>query len=100
MEKGADALFIPAEEGYTMTMLYPFYDVAIIEPNNSYEMMYGYAVALNSSDTYLMGLNYWLKMEGEYGKLEQKYDYWILGKNAVSIEPRWSVVRNVLHWVN
>jgi Na+/H+-dicarboxylate symporter/ABC-type amino acid transport substrate-binding protein len=100
VEKRADALFIPAEEGYTMTMLYPFYDVAIIEPNTSYEMMYGYAVAMNSSDTFLMGLNYWLKMEGEYGKLEQKYDYWILGKNAVSTKPRWSVVRNVLHWVN
>ncbi len=100
VEKRADALFIPAEEGYTMTLLYPFYDVAIIEPNTSYEMMYGYAVAMNSSDTYLMGLNYWLKMEGEYGKLEQKYDYWILGKNAVSTEPRWSVVRNVLHWLN
>lgn len=100
VQKGADALFVPAEEGYTMTMLYPFYDVAIIEPNNSYEMMYGYAVAMDSSDTYLMGLNYWLKMEGEYGKLEQKYDYWILGKNAGSTEPRWSVVRNVLHWVN
>ena len=82
VQKGADALFVPAEEGYTMTILYPFYDMAIIEPNNSYEMMYGYAVAMDSSDTYLMGLNYWLKMEGEYGKLEQKYDYWILRKNA------------------
>ena len=27
------------------------------------------------------------------------YDYWILGKNAVPKSPRWSVLRNVLHWV-
>jgi hypothetical protein len=27
------------------------------------------------------------------------YDYWILGKNAVPTPPRWSVIRNVLHWV-
>jgi hypothetical protein len=27
------------------------------------------------------------------------YDYWILGKNAVPKPPRWSVIRNVLHWV-
>jgi len=25
------------------------------------------------------------------------YDYWILGRNAVQQEPRWSVMRNVLH---
>ena len=25
------------------------------------------------------------------------YDYWILGRNAVQHEPRWSVLRNVLH---
>jgi Na+/H+-dicarboxylate symporter/ABC-type amino acid transport substrate-binding protein len=99
VEKKADALFTTAEEGYTMTMQYPFYDVAIIEPNNSFEAMYGYPVAMNSNDSYLRTLNYWLMAEKEYGNLEKKYDYWILGKNAVSTEPRWSVVRDVLHWV-
>ncbi|ACL17411.1 cation:dicarboxylate symporter family transporter [Methanosphaerula palustris] len=98
VEKKADALITTAEEGYTMTMQYPFYDVAIIEPNDSYQMMYGYAVAQNSSDTYLMSLNYWLKMEKDYGNLNEKYNYWILGKDAGLTEPRWSVVRNVLHW--
>ncbi len=27
------------------------------------------------------------------------YDYWILGKEVEAKEPRWSVIRNVLHWI-
>ena len=28
------------------------------------------------------------------------YDYWILGKNVRQQEHRWSVIRDVLHWVD
>ncbi|WAC05866.1 MAG: cation:dicarboxylase symporter family transporter [Methanoregula sp.] len=99
-EKGrADALMIPAEEGYTLTLQYPFFDVAIIEPYDSYLMMYGYPVARDSSESYLLALNYWITMEKDYGMLQKKYDYWVLGKIPGAVGPRWSVVRNVLHWV-
>jgi Na+/H+-dicarboxylate symporter len=99
VEGKADALMIPAEEGYTLTLLYPFFDVAIIEPYDSYLMMYAYPVARNSSESYLLALNYWIRMEKDYGMLDKKYDYWVLGKIPELAEPRWSVVRNVLHWV-
>ena len=95
----ADALMIPAEEGYTLTLQYPFFDVAIIEPHDSYLMMYGYPVAKDSSESYLLALNYWIRMEKDYGMLDKKYDYWVLGRIPGTVEPRWSVVRNVLHWV-
>lgn len=94
----ADALLIPAEEGYTLTLEYPFYSVAIIRPYDAYQMMYAYPVAQDASDSYLLALNYWIRMENDYGLLQKKYDYWVLGKTPVSAEPRWSVVRNVLHW--
>jgi len=96
----ADALMIPAEEGYTLTLQYPFFDVAIIEPYDTYLMMYGYPVAKDSSESYLLALNYWIRMEKDYGMLDKKYDYWVLGRVPGAIEPRWSVVRNVLHWVD
>jgi len=95
----ADVLMIPAEEGYTLTLQYPFYGVAIIQPYDSYLMMYGYPVAKDSSESYLLALNYWIRMEKDYGMLDKKYDYWVLGKIPSSVEPRWSVARNVLHWV-
>lgn len=91
---------IPAEEGYTLTLKYPFYDVAIVEPHDVYKMMYAYAVAKDSSESYLLALNYWIRMEKDYGLLDQKYDYWVQGKIPSTDEPRWSVMRNVLHWVN
>ena len=99
-EGRADVLFIAAEEGYPMTLSYPFFDVAIIEPIGVYPVMYAYPVARNSSESYLLTLDYWLRVEEDYGMLEQKYNYWILGKVPGLTEPRWSVVRNVLHWVN
>lgn len=99
-EKGrADVLMLPAEEGYTLTLQYPFFDVAIIEPYDTYQMMYAYPVAKDSSESYLLALNYWIRMENDYGMLDKKYDYWVLGKIPEAAEPRWSVVRNVLHWM-
>jgi Na+/H+-dicarboxylate symporter/ABC-type amino acid transport substrate-binding protein len=95
----ADALMIPAEEGYTLTLQYPLFDVAIIQPSDSYQMMYAYPVAKESSDSYLLALDYWLRTENNYGLLQKKYDYWVLGEIPSATEPRWSVVRNVLHWV-
>ena len=94
----ADAFLIPAEEGYTATLQYPFYDVAIIQPYGSYQMMYAYPVAMNSSDSFRLALNYWIRMERDYGMLQKKYDYWVLGKIPQASPPRWSVIRDVLHW--
>ena len=95
----ADALMIPAEEGYTLTLQYPLFDVAIIKPTDTYQMMYAYPVAKESSDSYLLALDYWLRTENNYGLLQKKYDYWVLGEIPAATEPRWSVVRDVLHWV-
>jgi hypothetical protein len=69
------SILTTTEEDYTMTLRYPFHDVAIFEPNNSHKIMYAYPVAKNSCDTFLMLLNYWIKMETDYVELNSKYDY-------------------------
>jgi len=38
-------------------------------------------------------------MEKDYGMLDAKYNYWVLGEVPGATEPRWSVIRNELHWV-
>jgi Na+/H+-dicarboxylate symporter/ABC-type amino acid transport substrate-binding protein len=93
-----DALLTSSEEGYVMIRQHPLFNVAVFEPNDYFPMMYAYPVAKNSSDTFIMLLNYWLKMEKDYGKLDDKYNYWILGNSPGEVEPRWSVARNVLNW--
>lgn len=94
----ADALLITAEEGSVMTILHPFYDVAIFQPDYSYKILLAYPIAINGDDEFLRLLNYWLDVESAYGGLDEKYDYWILGKQVQKAAPRWSVARNILHW--
>jgi hypothetical protein len=95
---GADALFVASEEGYVMTRMHPLFNVAEFEPNGYFPMLIAYPVAKNSSDTFIMLLNYWLKMEKDYGRLDDKYNYWVLGNGPGEAEPRWSIMRNVLNW--
>ena len=44
-------------------------------------------------------MNSWLTLKRLNGTLEQLYDYWILGIDPRDKAPRWSVIRNVLCWV-
>ena len=36
---------------------------------------------------------------GYFDTIDALYNHWILGKTATRRQPRWSVVRNILHWV-
>ena len=78
-------------------MLYPAYSVAIPQPDVlaiplAYPMAWG--------DPELVSfINTWIELKKKDKTIATLYDYWILGKNAVPKPPRWSVLRNVLHWV-
>jgi Na+/H+-dicarboxylate symporter/ABC-type amino acid transport substrate-binding protein len=61
------------------------------------------AYAIRSdSPRFLHYLNQWLELKKSEGFTEKQYDLWIKGKTEIAapIEPRWSVIRNVLHWVD
>jgi ABC-type amino acid transport substrate-binding protein len=95
----ADVLLTTAEAGTSMALLHPFYDVAILQPYDLNKIMCVYVVSKNCDDAFVLFLNYWLKMEDKYGSLDKKYNYWVLGENANSRPPRWSIIRDVLHRV-
>lgn len=44
-------------------------------------------------------LNQWLVLKQQRGFTKIQTDYWIQGERIPSKEPRWSIIRNVLHWV-
>jgi Na+/H+-dicarboxylate symporter/ABC-type amino acid transport substrate-binding protein len=98
-QTNADALLTTAEVGTAMTLLHPFYDVAILQPSDTYKIMCAYAVSKNCDDAFLIFLDYWLDLEDKYGSLDKKYDYWVLGKDTGNITQRWSIMRDVLHWI-
>ena len=92
-----DAFIYSAEAGSAWTLLYPAYTVAIPHPDVLAAPM-SYAMAQGDQEM-VNFINLWLELKKEDRTITSLYDYWILGKNAVPTPPRWSVVRNVLHWV-
>jgi Na+/H+-dicarboxylate symporter/ABC-type amino acid transport substrate-binding protein len=93
----ADALFTSAEEGSAYTLMYPRYEA--VAPHMAYPQLYlAYPVAKNQYE-WTGFLNNWNSMEKKSGIALEEYEYWVTGKTAVEKKPRWSVVRDVLHWM-
>jgi hypothetical protein len=42
----------------------------------------------------------WIEISMPLGVMEQAYQHWILGREAAAHQPRWSIIRDVLHWVD
>jgi len=45
-------------------------------------------------------VNTWIELKQRDGTINALYGHWILGKQAAKREQRWSVIRNVLGWVD
>ena len=95
--KGLEALLESAEEGSAWTILYPTFSVVV--PRPIIRMTVAYAVA-RGNDKLLAVLNAFLLQVKQNDSLKQLYDYWIQGKIAQVQPPRWSVIRDVLGWVD
>ena len=92
-----DAMLLPAERGSVWTLLHPEYCVVVPQPGVS-KLPLAYLIARHDQPLANM-VNTWIELKKRDGTITALYDYWILGRNAAPKEPRWSVIRNVLHWV-
>jgi ABC-type amino acid transport substrate-binding protein len=91
-----DGLIIAAEEGAAWNVLYPEY--AVVVPTPVIQRPVGMAV--RSTDLELLGfLDRWLDFERLDGSVDGLRIHWIEGGGAQKREPRWCVMRNVLHWL-
>ncbi|MHC4549409.1 MAG: cation:dicarboxylate symporter family transporter [Planctomycetota bacterium] len=93
-----DALLTAAEVGSAWTLLYPEYSVVVPQPLR-YRIPVAFAVARRDRE-FLTYLDRWVEMKVKSGIVPRAFDHWILGKDAVPSRPRWSVIRDVLHWVD
>jgi len=92
-----DALVMPAESGSVLTLLYPKFTVVVPEPE-VVKIPLAYPVARRDQD-WAHFLNTWIELKRRDGTIDTLYRHWILGKQAGKRQPRWSIMRNVLHWV-
>jgi ABC-type amino acid transport substrate-binding protein len=91
----ADALIWQEQEA-----VHSKFSVASTVPSLGVDTL-AYAVS-NHSEKLLNYLNQWLQLKEAEGFTEKQYNLWVLGKTSEfsPIEPRWSFIRNVLHWTN
>ncbi len=93
-----DALVLTAERGSFFSLLHPAFSVAVPHPV-ILKMPLAYPVARNDIKfAEFMGL--WIDLKKKDGTIQSLYDHWILGHDAQPPKKRWSVLRNVLHWVD
>ena len=94
---GFDAIADMAEEGAAWTLLYPEFTLAVPRPTKFIPV--AYAVAHGNQEL-LNAVNAWLISEKALGHVDDLYEYWMLGgAGMVDKPPRWSVIRDVLGWI-
>ena len=96
----ADALLTTDIIGKTWALLYPAYGVVVPEP---YLSVYNIAYPIPETQgalEFLKYLNDWLLLQEANGERQRQYEYWISGETPERHRPRWSIIRNVLHWVD
>ena len=49
---------------------------------------------------WLLFVSTWVELERKNETVDLLFDHWIRGGGAQNKEPRWSIIRNVLHWVD
>lgn len=92
-----DAVVYSAEGGSAWTLLYPAYAVVVPKPGNA-SLPMGYALPRGERE-WTDFVSQWVLIAQKSGEVSLLFDHWIQGEGARDTEPRWSVIRNVLHWV-
>ncbi len=93
-----DAALATAEAGAAWTLLYPSFQVVVPTPGRIAQPL-GFPVAVKDQDLVAF-MNRWIDLKKKNGTIQTIYNHWILGEGAEDTGPRWSIIRDVLHWVD
>ena len=93
-----DAVLASAENGSAWTLLYPSFKVVAPKPD-IVEIPIAYPVAQHDLG-FARFVSKWIELKQGGILFQRLFDHWILGRNAENEPPRWSVIHNVLHWVD
>ena len=93
-----EALVLSAERGAFLSLLYPGYSVVVPTPG-VITVPVAYALPQHD-DAWKSFVDTWLALHQRDGAITTLIDHWVFGKSLAPPTRRWSVVRNVLHWVD
>ena len=94
-----DALYTGAESGSAWTLLYPSFQV-VTPWSDDYTIPLVYPYSGDEDNEMDEFIDHWVLLKQHDGTTEAAYDHWILGKGSEKRGQRWSVIRNVLGWVD
>ncbi len=93
----ADALLLSAEEGAAYSYRYPSYTVVKVR-DGAIRIPAVYAVPKGDVETVQFVSN-WVHLKQQDGTVDRLYNYWMLGGVAEPRGRRWSIIRDVLGWI-
>lgn len=94
------ALLWEEQEAAAWNLSHRNYRIVFPQPPMGYDTL-SYAIR-NDSPRFIHYLDQWLELKKTQGFTDKQYDLWIKGKTEIAapVEQRWSIIRNVLHWVD
>jgi ABC-type amino acid transport substrate-binding protein len=99
LENGqADAILWTKLQGFAWCLNHPW--LTPIDYGGQLGKCYlAYPVALYAIQ-WVSFLDHWLSLKEQSGFQEQMTRYWLKGEKIEQPTPRWSIIRNVLHWID
>jgi Na+/H+-dicarboxylate symporter/ABC-type amino acid transport substrate-binding protein len=91
-----DAALWTREQAQAWCVLHPRY-VAVRPDGVDRKLLFAYVVR-NDSPRFLRYLDAWMRLELAQGFAAAQRAYWLEGKSPPDTTPRWSIMRDVLHW--
>jgi Na+/H+-dicarboxylate symporter len=92
-----DAFLMPAEHATAWSLLHPEFTVVVPQPN-PVRVPTGFGTATGADDLTRL-INEWILAVESAGIVDENFEYWVMGRGAQSTKPRWSIIRDVLGWV-
>ena len=94
--KNLNAFLVSAEAGSAWTIIFPSYSVVIPEGKL---VKVPCAYPMTNDTAWIQFVNTWLELKEKDGTKDRLFKHWIEGKGATLKEARWSIAKDVLHWV-
>jgi ABC-type amino acid transport substrate-binding protein len=93
-----DAMIVLAEVGSAWTLRYP--DFSVVVPRPGIERVPLAYLLPGGEPDWVNTVDSWVRIKKVDGTISRLFDYWILGREAERSGPRWSIIRDVLHWID